>query len=237
MTEHDRNLDDREHCGGDLAAYALGALEPAEAEEVRAHLETCAVCRDELAAFETVVDVLPLSAPPNRVPASLRRRVLREVAAESRASEDADRPAGRPFWSAWQASRPVAAIAVAAVAVALVVAVVNLASSGSGTPARVIQAQVTGQGAAQLRLANGRGELILRGFSPPPAGEIYEVWTQRGKQAPSPTTALFSVNTAGDGDVAVPGNLQHVDLVMVTPEPDGGTKVPTHPPVISASLS
>jgi hypothetical protein len=25
--------------------------------------------------------------------------------------------------------------------------------------------------------------------------------------------------------------------VMVTPEPAGGTKVPTHPPVISASLS
>jgi hypothetical protein len=25
--------------------------------------------------------------------------------------------------------------------------------------------------------------------------------------------------------------------VMVTPEPDGGTKVPTHAPVISASLS
>ena len=101
----------------------------------------------------------------------------------------------------------------------------------------MIQAKVTGQGTAQLRIARGKAELVVHHFSPPPAGKIYEVWLQRGKASPSPTMALFSVTAAGDGQVDVPGSLHGVSLVMVTPEPAGGTKVPTHPPVISASLT
>ena len=57
------------------------------------------------------------------------------------------------------------------------------------------------------------------------------------RPSPSPTMALFSVTAAGDGQVDVPGSLHGVSLVMVTPEPAGGTKVPTHAPVISASLT
>ena len=55
MSEHD--------CGGDAAAYALGALDRQEADAFRAHLESCVVCRDELAAFRPVVDQLPMTAP------------------------------------------------------------------------------------------------------------------------------------------------------------------------------
>ena len=73
--------------------------------------------------------------------------------------------------------------------------------------------------------------------SPPPAGQIYEVWIKRPNQSPSPTSALFSVTTNGDGDVDVPGSLRGVDEVMVTPEPAGGTTVPTHPAVIQADLT
>ena len=36
-------------CGADAAAYVLGSLERSEAEAFRAHLQTCAVCRDEVA--------------------------------------------------------------------------------------------------------------------------------------------------------------------------------------------
>jgi hypothetical protein len=51
-----------------------------------------------------------------------------------------------------------------------------------------------------------------------------------------PTSALFSTTAAGSGTVDVPGNLHGVTLVMVTPEPAGGSKVPTHPPVLVAQL-
>jgi anti-sigma factor RsiW len=63
-------------CGADVAAYALGALDAGEVEAFRRHLDSCVVCRDELAAFQHVVDVLPLSAtevsrsPDRRAPPS-----------------------------------------------------------------------------------------------------------------------------------------------------------------------
>jgi hypothetical protein len=48
---------------------------------------------------------------------------------------------------------------------------------------------------------------------------------------------LFSVTRSGDSDVEVPGSLRGVSAVLVTPEPAGGSKAPTHAPVITAPLS
>ncbi len=257
MTTPDRGGVERA-CGGDVAAYALGALDPAELDAFRRHLESCAACRDELAAFEQVADLLPLSAPPLRAPASLRRRVLDAVAAEPRAparaggrqpigrSTDAERR--RPAAGAGASGRrqpwrvlarlPRPALGAAAVLAAAVLALVIVGLSASSSPTtRVIRADVVGRGSAELRLSGDRGELIVRDFAPPPAGQIYEVWLARRGREPAPTGALFSVTAAGDGNVGVPGDLHGVEQVLVTPEPAGGTAVPTHPPVISASIT
>lgn len=236
MNDRDRTTQSRE-CGGDVAAYALGALDSAETDAFLRHLDTCSVCRDELASFEEVVNALPLTAPRRRASPELRRRVLRAI-------DDEPAPAGAPGRAArsrsrvprWVLPRPALAFTTALAVAVLAFAVVNLTSSSSPAT-RVIDAKVTGQGTAQLRIAPGQTELVVHHFSPPPAGQIYEVWLQRGHAAPSPTKALFSVTAAGDGQVGVPGNLHGVSLVMVTPEPAGGSTVPTHPPVISASLT
>jgi hypothetical protein len=222
-------------CGDDVAAFALGALDPVEAETFRSHLQSCTICRDELAAFESVVNILPMSSPAQRASPELRRRVLRAIADEPTRAAAPDRAAARRP-ARWRMPRPALGFAAAlAIAVAAVVGV-DLAGSG-GSTARVIHAQVTGQGAAELKLAGGHAELVVHDFSEPPAGQIYEVWLQRGNRSPSPTTALFSVNHAGAADVDVPGNLHGVSRVMVTPEPAGGSQVPTHPAVISALLT
>jgi anti-sigma-K factor RskA len=234
MSNEDQIRPDRE-CGGDVAAYALGALDPAEAEAFRAHLEACAVCRDELAAFREVVDALPLSAPAHRAPATLRRRVLREVGVAA-APAHAGRRRTSPLGGS-RRLRPLRPLAVAAVVLVVVAIAALRLGLGSGPPYKVIDAQVTGRGTAELRLSSGHGQLILHNFAPPPPGEIYEVWTKRAHQPPRPTSALFSVTTSGAGDVAVPGSLHRVAIVMVTPEPQGGSRVPTHPPVLSVPLS
>jgi anti-sigma-K factor RskA len=234
MSDRDRTPQSRE-CGGDVAAYALGALDAAETEAFLRHLDTCTVCRDELASFEEVVNALPMTAPAHRASPELRRRVLRAIDDEP-APAGAPRPAARPrpWLSRWVVPRPALAFGTALAVAVLAFVVVSLTSSST----RVIQAKVTGQGTAQLRIAGGQGELVVHHFSPPPAGKIYEVWLQRGKGSPSPTMALFSVSAAGDAQVHVPGSLHGVSLVMVTPEPaPGPSKVPTHLPVISASLT
>ena len=51
-----RPMSESHECGGDAAAYVLGALEPDEVEAFRLHMASCVVCRDEVAAFEQVTD-------------------------------------------------------------------------------------------------------------------------------------------------------------------------------------
>lgn len=220
-------------CSGEAAAYALGALEPAEADAFRRHLETCVVCRDEVSAFERTVDALPSAVPQYRAPRTIRRRVMRDVRADARKRAAA---APRRHSRGAGARRPVLAGA-GALATAVIALVLVLSLAGGGAHTHVYRAAVSGAGSAQLRVSGGRAELVLHHFPPPPAGEVYEVWLQRGAAAPSPTRTLFSVTSGGDADVGVAGVVSGVSRVMVTPERAGGSLVPTHAPVIVAPLA
>ncbi len=218
---------------GDAAAYVLGALDATEAEAFRAHMARCVVCRDEVAALQRVADTLPLAAPEYSVPRGLRHRVLAAARAEPIKGET-PRP---PLASRIRLPRPALAGALAVVLAVVAIGVVVVTSGGSSA-VRVIPARVTASAAsAELRVASGRAELIVRHFPPPPAGHIYEVWLQRGHGAPSPTSTLFSVTSGGAGNIGLTGSLNGVRQVLVTPEPAGGSLAPTHSPVIVAQLS
>ncbi|HEX3804403.1 MAG TPA: anti-sigma factor [Solirubrobacteraceae bacterium] len=219
-------------CGGDAAAYVLGALEPHEAEAFAAHLAECAVCRDDVEALGGVVQALPMAAVQYRAPRSLRRRVLRQVRGEPRLVTGPRTERWRPAL----ASRLglTSALAACAVAAAAVVTRLELSSGGAGT---VVQAHVSGVGgSAQLRVTDGHAELVVRHLTPPAHGHVYEVWLQSGSSAPVPASVLFGVSSAGDADVGLPTNLHGVGSVLVTSEPLGGTKTPTSTPVITARV-
>jgi anti-sigma-K factor RskA len=198
-------------------------------------LEGCAECRDEVTALQQVATALPMAAPHHRAPKSLRRRVLAAVQEEAKpiASEQSQvrAGAGRPSWL-WRG----AALAGACAVIALAVLVGLDLSSGSQT--RVIQAHVSGiSGSASLHLSGGHGQLIVHHLSPPPPGHIYEMWLKRPRHAPAPTKVLFSVTSSGEGEIGLPPQLRGVTQILVTPEPDGGSRVPTHTPVIVAPLT
>ena len=150
-------------CGADAAAYALGALEPDEAERFRAHLDECVVCRDELSAFQQVAGALPMAAPQYRAPRGLRRRVLTQVRTEARPRAESSRaPRASPrFRPAWAGAAPRGWRLGGAVAVAVAV-VVAVGSSGSST--RVYSAYL---GHAQLRVTGGHGELVVNHLPAP----------------------------------------------------------------------
>jgi anti-sigma-K factor RskA len=225
-------MSEHHDCGGDAAAYVLGALEAAEAEAFRRHLERCAVCRDEVDALTGVAQALPMAAPQFAPPRRLRREVLGAVRRQPRPAPAAPRPR-----FAWPAPRvALAALGAALVLAAAGVTAVEVSSGGSG--GRVIHAQVAGiSGSAELRLSGGRAELIVRNLTPPPHGHVYEVWLKPPHANPVPASVLFSVNANGGADVGIPAELHGISEIMVTPEPQGGSPVPTHPPVIVASLT
>ena len=225
-------MTDHRECGGDAAAFALGALPEDEVRTFRAHLEQCPDCRDEVASYESVASVLPLSATQVAVPAAVKRRVMTEVKADARQRSPERRPRVA-FPTVF--ARPAAGFAALASVAVLIVAVVLIASGGSSH--REISATVAWHpGSATLRVGSGRPELIVRRMPQPPSGRVYEVWLQRGSGPPSPTNALFDVNSAGSAAVEVPGDLHGVSTVMVTAEPAGGSPKPTSQPVIVARL-
>ncbi|HEX6387641.1 MAG TPA: anti-sigma factor [Anaerolineae bacterium] len=62
-----------------LPAYALGSLDEDEAAFVADHLVACAVCRDELAAFESVVGEMALAVPEFEPNGDLKQRLLSRI--------------------------------------------------------------------------------------------------------------------------------------------------------------
>src|ERR1700747_286137 len=74
------NVNDCEH-RMDAAAYVLGALD--DGGGYRAHLESCAQCRAEVAELQTVVDLLPATVPPAVASRALRGRIMASVRSEA----------------------------------------------------------------------------------------------------------------------------------------------------------
>jgi anti-sigma-K factor RskA len=233
----DRDLGgEQSDCGRDAGAYALGALPPDEADEFRRHMAACAVCRDEVAALQAVVDELPMAAPQLPASRALKRRVIAHARAERVATvrRGSQRRTSRPRAPS---ARGALALAAAVAMLALIVAGLTL-SPGRSPGTRDVRASVFAPSASVVvRLTQGHGELIVRRMPAAPAGKVYEVWLRRRGGLPMPTSALFDVTSAGAAVVDVPGDLAGVKEVLVTPEPLGGSLVPTHAPVIIARLA
>jgi anti-sigma-K factor RskA len=241
---------DPQLCGDSAAPYVLGALTEDEHEVFRRHLDSCAVCREEVAALQVVASALPAAAPQLSAPPALKRRVMASVhedvrREEARRAGEAREPGevGEVARSSRRPSRAhprwrpmLASAAFAAAAVVAVIAVIA-ASSGDGGGTRVIRAEVIPPGAsASLLVSGGHAQLDISGMPRTSAERVYEVWIKRSG-GPQPTDALFTVTARGDATVGVPGSVDGVKVVMVTSEPLGGSRVPTTSPVIVAHLS
>jgi anti-sigma-K factor RskA len=221
-------------CEENAAPYVLGALTDDELAAFLAHLDTCTVCREEVASLQTVAAALAGAVPPLPAPGGLKRRVMSQVRADEqgessrreRPSQQRSRSLGR-----WRAALAPALAGAAAVALLVVLLV-----SGGGGGTRVIRAQVSAPGAsAVVRVTGAHAEMTLTGMPQTGPGHIYEVWLKRAG-APEPTNALFTVTRGGAATVGVPGSTSGVKDVLVTAEPLGGTRVPTTAPVIVAKL-
>jgi len=231
-----------------VASYVLGALPEDEHERFATHLATCDDCRSGVAELQVAADALPLAAVQLVPPPELKDRIMAVVgseaqmqrAAETRGDEPAAAP-HRPWWRrSFLAIRPLPAAAAAAVLIAL--GVVGGVLLSGGDSARTVQGKVEIASApnarASLQLSDDATKLSVRNMPPPPSGKVYQVWLKRPAQDPTPTTALFRVDSRGSADVEVQrGKLKGVEAVLVTAEPDGGSMKPTSNPVIAVSTA
>jgi anti-sigma-K factor RskA len=236
-------------CGASAAPYVLGALTDEEHEAFRVHLESCSVCREEVAALQVVASALPAAAPQLSAPPELKRRLMARVREDARRRELAD--AGESPARAERARKRAPAslrwrpnLAVAVLAAAVVALAVVALSSGSGGGAgsagtHVIRAQVLpSRASASLSVGAGHAQLNIADMPQAAQGRVYELWVKRSASGrPLPTDALFTVSAAGRASVGVPGGVGGVREVLVTSEPLGGSRVPTLPALIVARVS
>jgi anti-sigma-K factor RskA len=221
MTDHDRWSDS-------LGAWLLGALPDDEADGFRRHLEQCAVCQEDAALLRVAVDALPASVEPRTPPPALKDRIMAAVESEAPQPQLQRQRRRKRSWFGGFAWRPALATGLAALVLGFVAA--QVLQSGTET----ITAQVSGGGSAQLEIEDGHGRLVARNLPAPPRGRVYQVWLDKGGEAPEPTNALFSTRE-GAASVDVPGSLDGVKRVMVTDEPPNGSDTPSGKLVITAN--
>ena len=231
------NLPDHtDGCGADVAAYALGALPEQDRRRFEAHLETCELCRTDLAALRPVVDALPAAAEPVEPPGALKNRIMSVVEAEAREQREQRAPA-RPK-RAWLSFRsPIPAFAAAALLLLAGVGI-GIAVLRDDDPVATYAGQcIRGCDEVAMTVDEGHGTIKVEGMDQPPRGRVYQVWTHRYGEDPKPTDALFTVAKNGSASVDVPADAGSIDQVLVTDEPPGGSVEPSTAPYVAVKMS
>lgn len=232
--------------------YSLGLLEPAEKEEIDAHLgRECEAC--QLSLKEALaVNAMFLSHAPDVVPPSrLKRRVLAGVGVE------------RSSWS-WLWALAAACMLV----VALWVSVQERQRTAELAQARQTIIQINSErdrleqalaflnqpetqqvnfGRDQPTPPRGKvfvndrlGVLLIASNLPPvPAGKTYEMWViPKGGAAPRPA-GLFQSTQQGTAMhiLSGPVDVNSVGAVAVSVEPEAGSSEPTTTPIVVAPVA
>jgi anti-sigma-K factor RskA len=107
----------------ELASYAMQNLPVEESASIRAHLQTCAPCRDELSRVGGDLALIGLAVDQQPLPAGARERFMNRIASSAAVKPEVKGPEvtpisvktprrGASFWTPWIAA---AAMAIAAI--------------------------------------------------------------------------------------------------------------------------
>lgn len=236
---------DHERWSDDVAAYMLGALEPAEAAEFEGHAEDCERCRSEMRWLTAAVETLPEAVQRQQPPPRLRQRLMAEVEADARAA-GVESAAAEPgvlhrVGASLRARRDWRRLAWVATLALVLVALggYEIGSSGSGgdgggSTTTFVSGHAPGVTAEVVREGDS-GELHLAAVSSLPPDRVLEAWVRRDGEVEA-VKALFVPNSEGEASTTI-GDMRGVDLVMVTTEPSGGSAAPTSAPIAEVPVS
>ena len=256
------NETNHERWSEDVAAYMLGALESEQAAELERHAEGCERCQAEIRWLTPAINALPESVERLEPPRTLRERIMSEVRMEAEPADahgeagargeragagGADREA-RPGLggriSAWVSDlgsgpmglRPVAGVAVAVLVVAAVAGFAiggGIGSDEGGQTSTVVAGKAPGV-TAKVVSDGGSGTLHLDNVKQLPSDRVLEAWVQRDGEV-EPVEALFVPDRKGKASTELP-DMDGVEVVMVTTEPEGGSESPTSSPLVTISV-
>jgi anti-sigma-K factor RskA len=206
-----------------VAAFALGGLEPEEAAEIQRHIASCADCQGELEELRMVDRALEAAPPPAAPPAYLKGEILSRVRAErlspsseagvAESSSSVERQGRSHRTSLFDRFKHLRIVlpSVAAVLVAVMALGVSFGYLREEAPVATIQLTPTPQeaaglkgywGVAELRpqpSGNQQVELRLNNFEEPKPNSYYELWFVSGEKRIS----AGSFTSVGRGETRV----------------------------------
>jgi anti-sigma-K factor RskA len=241
------NESNHERWNEEVAAYMLGALEPAEAAELERHAEGCERCQVEIRWLTPAINALPESVGRLQPPRELRERVMAEVRFDAAPEEVvADKSATGLFGraGAWlrelgsgpMGLRPVVGFAAAVLVVAAVAGIAiggGIGSDEGSQTSTVVTGKPPGV-TAKVISDGGSGALHLANVKQLPSDRVLEAWVQRDGEV-EPVEALFVPDRKGKASTELP-DMDGVEVVMVTTEPEGGSESPTSSPLITIAV-
>ena len=234
-----------------LPAYALGALEPGEAEQVQAHLATCESCQVELREIEAVTNDLPLALIEAEPPPGLRQELLARVEARTHVSIPTPQPSlWQQLLATLRQNRAVAYALLALFALVLILFTSNLLLwqqvnelSADPKPGSLlaIPLKSTGiipeaEGYMTVSWDGMSGAIVLDRLPQLEENQAYQLWLVKEGQRAS--GAVLSVDELGygGGRVNPPESLFNYSAAEVTVESAEGSPQPTTDVILHAPL-
>ena len=224
-----------------LGAFALGALDDEEHDQVEEYVLHDPDARAELHKLEHAVAWLGHASPrPSEgsweaVRAEIARDLGETVEATAPVTAVAAEPERAPVVDLtarrarprWQRFTALAAAVALVVGFGLAMLSVFATGSGSGTTT-VALAAPDGHVAVTARLdSDGSGKIVTSSLPRAPAGHEYQLWAQPNPQTSMHSAGLLGANPHGHR-IHIPA---HTHRIAISVEPAGGSPAPTTAPV------
>lgn len=225
----------------DVPAYALGALDPEDAKALESHLQTCEICRSELASYEPAGKDLLLASRPQKPPARLRREIQKHLPGSRQALSP------RVSWSFRQAAVGMVLLLLVALNIVSIAQIQTLRREQAVLTRQVSKGQAalallastgtksiaisTGNLDGTLLINQSRNSAIILLWNLPELqrDQIYQAWLidPQGKRT---SAGIFEVDTElpfTSKSIIPTDSLSNFVGIGVTIEPAGGSQQPT----------
>lgn len=231
------------HVFESLPAYAIGSLDPDEAQQVADHLAACTLCRQDLTAYEAIGEELALAFADSKDSPSpqIKQRLMAQIS-------DMEQPS--PVRERWSLSRWMPLAGALAVVMIALLAVSNVLlwqrlqnlevlRGPRGMWAVAIQGTDAAPQASAFMIvgADGKnGVFVVDEMPRLEEGREYQLWLWRNGEVHS--GGVFDVDEEGYRGLRVeaPDSLLSYSSCNVTIEPAGGSEYPTGEEVLAGTL-
>ena len=242
-----------EHVSDLIPAYALGSLDLADKHYVEGHLESCVGCREELNAYQMVMEDLVLAVPQVEPPKNLKKSILRAIETEKGESHLVSlRKEGsgqrrwldnmKPLLPIWSIASLILVFVLGTATLLLFRQVKDLSQKNTMVFSEFIVIPLNGTAVAPqatgiMVISNKglNGSLNVDGLPPLDSGHQYQLWLlQEGRRT---NGGVFSVTPNGNGTLKVNSSLPLIiNSIGITIEPTGGSPGPTGDKVLGGGL-